>query len=566
MKRKFLYCFSKKSLFAMHLTVLIALAGCQNKVETPTKENEPNSVEPGTQDKEETYNITRPSFTPDYTTYGVNKTPSAVNLTYYNDIYSRGFSWITDDSVTDSKLYLVKSDKGEDADFSNADVIEGTILGVTCEKNGNVVANDGSFSTYKGSSNDYELKINSHKVHVENLEKGKAYSYKIGSEEGWAYGAFIVEKENVESITAIQLSDAQTKDPDKLNIWRNTFTKAITKAGNDLDTVLYNGDQFDQNMSKPSGETNKVHRLLRQTKALDIIQDYKFNLPYMASSGNHEPSAPYCQYLTSDINYAGYDNSGAYYSYDYSFAHFTVLNTNEMTDAQINWLKSDLDKASDATWKIVMLHIAPYSTGDHTNTSANQSLVEKLTPIFSNKHVDLVLQAHDHTYNKTLPYKWDAAGYTTTYNNNDVVNLEPEIEVIDDITYDKNPQGTYYVTTGAAGHRCGAPEAEDGIWAEVIKDGDGYNGVDTSKTFLNNKYKIEMGKLKYANQYEGYSVGSYSVTQNYKVGDLATGCVNAQMFGVLNLTNTTLSYKIYTVNGETVKLFDSLDVLKNSDK
>lgn len=562
MKRKFLYCFSKKTLFAMHLTALMALVGCQNKAETPTKENEPNSVEPDTQNKEETYNIIRPSFTPDYTTYGVNKMPSAVNLTYYNDIYSRGFSWITDDSVTDSKLYLVKSDKGVDADFSNADVIEGTTQGVTCEKNGNVVANDGSFTTYKGSSNDYELKINSHKVHVENLEKGKAYSYKLGSDEGWAYGAFVVEKEDVESITAIQLSDAQTKDPDKLNVWRNTFTKAVTKAGNDLDTVLYNGDQFDQNMSKPSGETNKVHRFLRQTKALDIIQDYKFNIPYMASSGNHEPSAPYCQYLTSDINYAGYDNSGAYYSYDYSFAHFTVLNTNEMTDAQINWLKSDLDKANDATWKIVMLHIAPYSTGDHTNASANQSLVEKLTPIFSSKHVDLVLQAHDHTYNKTLPYKWDATGYTTTYNNNDVVNLEPETEVVDDITYDKNPQGTYYVTTGAAGHRCGAPEAEDGIWAEVIKDGDGYKGVDASKTFLNNKYKIEMGKLKYENQYEAYSVGSYSISQNYKVGDLATGCVNAQMFGVLNLTNTTLSYNIYTVNGETVKLFDSLDVLK----
>ena len=558
MKRNFLHCVSKKTLFAMSFTALMALVGCSNKTDTP--KDETNSTQ--NQNQEETYNIVRPSYTPDYTTYGISKSPSAVNLTYYSDIYSRGFSWITDDSVTDSKLYLVKSDKGQQADFSSATPVEGTTLGVTCEKDGNVKANDGSFTTYKGSSNDYELKINSHKVHVENLEKGKAYSYKVGSEEGWAYGAFIVEKEAPEGITAIQLSDAQTKDPGKLNVWRNTFTKAVEKAGNDLDTVLYNGDQFDQNMSKPSGESNKAHRFLRHTKAYDIIQDYKFNLPYMASSGNHEPSAPYCQYLTSDINYAGYDNSGAYYSYDYSFAHFTVLNTNEMTDAQINWLKSDLDKATSAKWKIVMLHIAPYSTGDHTNAAANQSLVEKLTPIFSSKHVDLVLQAHDHTYNKTLPYKWDAAGYTTTNKNSDVVNLEPATETIDNITYDKNPNGTYYVTTGAAGHRCGAPEGEDGIWAEVVKDGEEYKGVDSSKTFLSNKYKIEMGKLKYANQYGEYSVGSYSISQNYKVGDLATGCVNAQMFGILNLTNSTLSYNVYTVNNETVKLFDSLDILK----
>jgi hypothetical protein len=34
------------------------------------------------------------------------------------------------------------------------------------------------------------------------------------------------------------------------------------------------------------------------------------------------------------------------------------------------------------------------------------------------------------------------------------------------------------------------------------------------------------------------------------------------MFGVLDLDEETLSYNVYTVNGETVKLFDSVDILK----
>ena len=38
--------------------------------------------------------------------------------------------------------------------------------------------------------------------------------------------------------------------------------------------------------------------------------------------------------------------------------------------------------------------------------------------------------------------------------------------------------------------------------------------------------------------------------------------MNAQMFGVLNLNDKTLSYDVYTVNDETVKLFDSLDIMK----
>ena len=349
-----------------------------------------------------------------------------------------------------------------------------------------------------------------------------------------------------------------------MNIWRDTFVNAVETAGNDLDMVLYNGDQFDQNMDKI--DNVRPIRFTMYSKHLDVIQDYKFNLPYMTSSGNHEPTSPYSHSLHSDINYPenGVNAKGAYYSYDYEYAHFVVLNTNDIASdtKQINWLKDDLDNAKDAKWKIVMMHISPYTTGDHCDKSENNGILEKLTPIFSEKHVDLVLQAHDHTYNKTLPYRWDAAGYTTTYNNDEVVNLAPDTETIDNITYDKNPEGTYDVTTGAAGHRCGSEES-DGIWAEVKYDNDGPKGLDPNNTFLNCKYKVELGKLTQDNEYEPYTFGSYTSNQRYHVGDLATGNVNAQMFGVLNLTEETLSYHVYTSKGDEVKLFDTLDVLKD---
>ena len=512
--------------------------------------------------EEETYNIVRPDIGEiDYDKYEIGALPAALNMTYYSNVYSRGFAWFTDKTVDETKLYLVQSDKGEQADFSNATLIEGTTLEIEYNADGNLTSVDGSIPKTKGSSNDVTLNLYSHKVHVENLEKGKAYSYKVGGGENYTYGAFIVEKENAKSITAVHMSDAQTKDNTKLNVWRDTFTNAVKTAGNDLDMALYNGDQFDQNNA--TGNNKKPSRVLRYTKAIDVISDYKFDIPYMASSGNHEPSVPYINYLTGDVTYAGYSDSGCFYSYDYDYAHFVVLNTNDVSDTQINWLKDDLDAASNAKWKIVMLHIAPYSTGDHTNASANQKIVEKLTPVFSSKHVDLVLQAHDHTYNKTLPYKWDAAGYTTTNNNEEVVNFNPETEVIGERTYDKNPNGTYYVTTGAAGHRCGEPEASDGVWAEVVKDGDTWKGLNSSKTFLSNKYKIEMGTLKYDTKLESFTNGGLTFAEDYKVGDLATGCVNAQMFGILNLTETTLNYDVYTSKKDTVKLFDSLDVVKS---
>ena len=520
---------------------------------------------------EETYNIVRPEFDNDFTTYEVTANPTGINMTYYSDIYSRGFSWLTNTETTDSELYLVKSDKGKDADFSNAEKIEGTCLEVTYAQGSKfsskgINPEDGTIASYtesgKTSSSIDDTTCNSHKVHVENLEKGKAYSYKIGSESGYAYGAFVVEKEQFNSITAVHLSDAQTKDANKHDYWRNTFVKAVEQAGNDLDMVLYNGDQFDQNMGKVnSSDSKSPSRILRYAKALNVIADYKASIPYMVSSGNHEETAPYSQYVMSDVNYANYDHAGAYYSYDYGFAHVVVLNTNSVNDAQVEWLQNDLDNASNAKWKIVMMHISPYSTGDHSNNSENQKIIEKFTPVFSSKHVDLVLQAHDHTYNKTLPYKWDAAGYTTTTNNPDVVNYEPEKEILNDINYDKNPNGTYYVTTGAAGHRNGASES-DGVWAEVTNDNGAWKGLNPSKTFLSNKYKVELGALTQATEYEPCKFGSYDSDQKYEVGDLASGNVNAAMFGVLNMNETTLSYHVYTVNGETVKLFDTLDILK----
>lgn len=550
----------KRIPFMVLTTVCLLITGCANS--EPTQESkggeEPQASSVIAPSSEETYNIVRPDFTPDYDNYGVSSTPSGVNMTYYSDIYSRGFSWLTDDQTEGTELYLVKSDKGEKADFSGVELISGKSTKLEYDTSGNITAE--GLEKAKGSGNTSAMSIMSHKVHVENLEKGKAYSYKIGSESGYTYGAFVVEKEQPKAITAIHMSDAQTKDLTKHNIWRNTFTKGVETAGNDLDMVLYNGDQFDQNNA--SGNDKEPFRLFRYAKALDVIQDYKFNLPYMSSSGNHEPSSPYSHYLMSDINYAGYDYKGAYYSYDYDFAHFVVLNTNTIDDAQINWLKADLEAAKDATWKIVTMHISPYSTGDHSNKSENQNIVQKLTPIFSEKHVDLVLQAHDHTYNKTMPYRWDSVGYTETYGNDEVVNLNPAKYTIDGVEYDDNPEGTYYVTTGAAGHRHGASES-DGIWAECVVDNGEIKGLNPSKTFTTNKYKIELGTLTQETEYEPYTFSGYTSDQHYEIGDPASGNVNAAMFGVLNLTKETMSYHVYTANGDTVKLFDTLDVKKD---
>lgn len=52
--------------------------------------------------------------------------------------------------------------------------------------------------------------------------------------------------------------------------------------------------------------------------------------------------------------------------------------------------------------------------------------------------------------------------------------------------------------------------------------------------------------------------------RSFEPGDPATGNVDTQMFGVLNLTADTMTYDFYTVEGNTVTLFDSLRVYKTN--
>ena len=208
------------------------------------------------------------------------------------------------------------------------------------------------------------------------------------------------------------------------------------------------------------------------------------------------------------------------------------------------------------------MHIGLYATGDHSNTVEN--LIVTLAPVFSEYHVDLVMQAHDHTYSKTLPYKWDAAGYSTEYNNQDIVNFDVTQFEFEGVVYDLDPNGTYYVTTGAAGHRYGASEKGDGIWADLKNNGRSLeeSGLYEDKTFTKNTYKIEVGRITQDNEYEPYIYNGVDSDQIYNVGDYASGNVNAPMFGVLSITENTLTYEFYTADGDSVKLFDTLNVMK----
>lgn len=92
-----------------------------------------------------------------------------------------------------------------------------------------------------------------------------------------------------------------------------------------------------------------------------------------------------------------------YYSFDWGNAHFTALDFNTGPDAaQLAWLQDDL-RSTDKLWKIVFYHQAIYSSGPHGYESWVEAKRALLAPIFEEFDVDLVLNGHDHDYERTLP-------------------------------------------------------------------------------------------------------------------------------------------------------------------
>jgi predicted phosphodiesterase len=130
-------------------------------------------------------------------------------------------------------------------------------------------------------------------------------------------------------------------------------------------------------------------------------------------SGNHDGNLKWNwfrnMFTLKEPSNAASNLTGVYYSFDYGDAHIAVLNTNDcypMSVMQQNWLLNDMKK-SDANWKLVFMHKAPYSAGHNANRLDNIMLRRQLPPLFDKAGVDLVMYGHDHQYVRTMPMKGD---------------------------------------------------------------------------------------------------------------------------------------------------------------
>ena len=160
------------------------------------------------------------------------------------------------------------------------------------------------------------------------------------------------------------------------------------------------------------------------------------------SMGNHEedegsPSSLPSSYLEK------FGLGTSYYSFNYSNIHFLMLNSEiafNSNSPQYSFAKNDLAIASaDAAikWIIVGFHTPVYTSP--TKHSPNVPFRNTYHPLFDKYDVDLVLQAHNHNYQRSYPMTF-----------NEAKSSEPLISSSQKNDY-KDPAGEIYIVIGTAG-------------------------------------------------------------------------------------------------------------------
>ena len=375
--------------------------------------------------------------TPEYDPY---IQPKGIAVTYYDDIYSRGFTWSTNDKIDRGSLYIIEKSDGmdeTDIDWSGADKIEASVVQRT---------------------DDRENKWNIFKAHVTGLKPGATYLYRVGSgAAGFSkVGKLKIEdiKSDIDEVTFLHLTDSQESAKTNYDRWADVLREGKNKYPQSS-FVAFSGDF-----------TNYSYNNLNMYEWLwgfDTAAGTLRNMPIVPSSGNHD-AYDYAFTDRFDINWADYVKdsdidilSGGNYYFTYGEnILFINLNTNINTynpesEAQLTWLRDILEKYKDYKWKVVQIHKGLMSTGAHSNNYDVVYYRDKLCPIFSRYKVDIVLQGHDHVYTRSASYPFqDVSEDESSY---DYKAYEEAGKVTKSYSFDGEtrlwnlePVGTHYVT------------------------------------------------------------------------------------------------------------------------
>ncbi|MBD1261654.1 metallophosphoesterase [Maribacter polysiphoniae] len=213
--------------------------------------------------------------------------------------------------------------------------------------------------------------------------------------------------------------------------------------------------------------------------------------------GNHDAysadsatqSGPYYDIFTFPKEAeAGGTPSGteAYFSFDYANIHVISLDSHHTSraigDPMYNWALSDIQNTKQ-DWIVVLFHHPAYSKGSHDSDIEDRliEMRENFMPMLEANGVDLVLNGHSHSYERSY-FINGHHGLANTFSLEEITkggntvgaNGKGDGKEDGDGAYQKadtDPEGAVYITTGSAGHVSGGELNHQAMYISLNKLG-----------------------------------------------------------------------------------------------
>ncbi len=411
---------------------------------------------------------------------------SRVSVTINGDsATSRGFCWYTDEKAgTDVQVSKAGTD------LTKAEIVSGV--------------------SYKAMDKYV------HKAVVDTLKPNTKYQYRVGDSKTGVWsdvGYFTTPSKTKDDANFIVYADVQASNEENFQAAAKVLQVAVDTMPN-YEFAIGLGD-FVNDCTNEEWDS--------------YFRNFSFmnmNTTIVPVAGNHEGNLQWFKF-NNMFNIGAVEDSatitGCYYSFDWGDAHFAVLNTNDMypmSASQINWLKNDMN-ASNAQWKIVLMHRALYSAGKNINKPDTVIMRNLLLPIIDELGIDVVFAGHDHMYMRTETVKGEEVQTAQTVT---------EIWNGESTTFAVNPDGTTHILPSTAGtKRYGVnedampPILENSALARDTKDGGVFATVSLdSNHFVYKAYMVddETGEKSLIDSYAIKKTDRESANDDYE--DLPT--------------------------------------------
>jgi hypothetical protein len=202
----------------------------------------------------------------------------------------------------------------------------------------------------------------------------------------WTSGSYqTAPRINSAEFSFLAIGDSRTG----LNIWNQVANLAHTKKP---DFTIFSGDIVNSGNSATDWDN-----------WFNNGKTFIENNLIFHSLGNHDAaSVPTYQNVFELPKSAIENGTNLYYSFAYGDAVFISLNSEDPANVeQYNWLLSTLKANAAKKWKIIFFHRPFYTVGAHAGEM--DSYFNTWWKAFDDYGVDLIVNGHDHMYERTKP-------------------------------------------------------------------------------------------------------------------------------------------------------------------